>query len=621
MTIARLRLLQFLCLPLLLACLIDEIDAAERVVSDAPLGFRFEQIPTFDEPSDLTYGLAFAINGLGESAGIADDAQLQPRGFVYANGRLRDVRGLYSGADSSLKAINLFGDVAGSAWRRTRIADSEVAIETPTAGPANNLRSLLSEDESVTYLGGIAYAINAAGDVLYDTNRSMVMRADGERSEWGFADGASGYRATAGDLNELRQFVGTARRGSDQLRLHALLQDLLTGEVRDLHDASLAYESTANDINNHGVAVGSWRRLGDFRTVPIRWTDGHAEMLPFLHFISEEGGWIGEALAINDRGDVLGYSARGPQREYWLVLDGQGQAVPLADLIQASFYQAFDRFVAVDINNAREIAGTAVRDDPEAILGSTNKPGLLKPLLPQSFARPLAGLWADPARPGSGIELNRSGEDHYLIWYSYDGHGRPIWYASDSVLLDRGSWRASLYQHHIGANREVQRIRVGQVALTLLAGNELLFHWQLDGRAGTERFSYLLPDCALAENSDSGTWYEPARSGYGLSLLRFSGRWTGVAYLYDDEGAPRWAAVDIPAGSSAAPLMVYQSGSCPGCGNRLPQFQRAGQIRIDSVGARLSHQIDLTADFPGAHLAWQRSALLQKLSSDVVCGR
>jgi hypothetical protein len=47
-----------------------------------------------------------------------------------------------------------------------------------------------------------------------------------------------------------------------------------------------------------------------------------------------------------------------------------------------------------------------------------------------------AGLWYDPARPGSGLSLHRSGTTYFASVFEYDANSQPIWYFASNVTWD-----------------------------------------------------------------------------------------------------------------------------------------------------------------------------------------
>ena len=53
-----------------------------------------------------------------------------------------------------------------------------------------------------------------------------------------------------------------------------------------------------------------------------------------------------------------------------------------------------------------------------------------------AHAEPQPGLWYDPARPGSGLSLHRSGNTYFASVFEYDAESRPVWYFASSVVYD-----------------------------------------------------------------------------------------------------------------------------------------------------------------------------------------
>lgn len=47
-----------------------------------------------------------------------------------------------------------------------------------------------------------------------------------------------------------------------------------------------------------------------------------------------------------------------------------------------------------------------------------------------------AGLWYDPARPGSGVSLHRSGTTYFASLFEYDASAQPVWYFASNVTWD-----------------------------------------------------------------------------------------------------------------------------------------------------------------------------------------
>lgn len=114
---------------------------------------------------------------------------------------------------------------------------------------------------------------------------------------------------------------------------------------------------TANEVNNSDVVVGTTTR--DDKPSPCLWKDGRMTKLPLL---PNDGG--GEAVSINDRGDIVGtgYPSAGPMREFndhgviWL---GRNR-VPLE--IRVAYPSGWSVYRVLRINNRRQILGDAYRN-------------------------------------------------------------------------------------------------------------------------------------------------------------------------------------------------------------------------------------------------------------------
>jgi hypothetical protein len=53
-----------------------------------------------------------------------------------------------------------------------------------------------------------------------------------------------------------------------------------------------------------------------------------------------------------------------------------------------------------------------------------------------AYADPQPGLWYDPARPGSGLSLHRSGNTYFAAVYEYDAQSRPVWFFASNLTYD-----------------------------------------------------------------------------------------------------------------------------------------------------------------------------------------
>src|SRR5436190_4375675 len=241
------------------------------------------------------------------------------RGFVYKDGTIRLLPS--SGLGDDPQAIGPSGTIAGIIYEHPA-APHQTVLEvwaTPDAAP----RALFGE----TYDHPRIVGINERGDVLVTINRetgrdSMYNRAvlwrDGVRIGLGhLADTTMDHPWTfANALNAKGQIVGTSevRRippvGNYPHRVfHPFIWD--NGVMRDLGVLTPlpCWDGMPGDcawgeavaINNHGVVVGNVNDPVASKTRAFIWEKGVMRDLGVLP------GHTTRALAINDRGQVLGY--------------------------------------------------------------------------------------------------------------------------------------------------------------------------------------------------------------------------------------------------------------------------------------------------------------------------
>jgi hypothetical protein len=173
------------------------------------------------------------------------------------------------------------------------------------------------------------------------------------------------------------------------------------------------------------------------------------------------------------------------------------------------------------------------------------------------------GLWWDPQHSGHGFDIHVSGRTVFVLWYTYRDDGRPTWYSSGGEFDDDGllvgQWR-----EHSWADGTVSDRVVGSLQLRRATPERAEADWQLHGRAGSWSLQPLPVAAVLPEVDHSGAWYEPARSGYGLTVAE-QGDWRVLAYyFYDADGAPTWL-LGHNQGQAATVAMSRFAGSCPGC--------------------------------------------------------
>ena len=198
---------------------------------------------------------------------------------------------------------------------------------------------------------------------------------------------------------------------------------------------------------------------------------------------------------------------------------------------------------------------------------------------------PVSGYYFNPARPGWGLHVsNVRDEEMYLIWYTYDSAGKPIWFTAYAQT---------------GARQRIQpRIReesydplshelFGRLTIDFIDKTSFDFSWDFDGRyqlnTGSERVQLLLGD----GSGLGGQWFNPADPGWGFSIEATNGT-SGTEYLalyyFDPSGKPVWASGLVNNGGANVSQMSMSSyfGFCQGC----PYFDV-----VPSPVGTLSHQL------------------------------
>jgi hypothetical protein len=210
------------------------------------------------------------------------------------------------------------------------------------------------------------------------------------------------------------------------------------------------------------------------------------------------------------------------------------------------------------------------------------------------------GHWWDPTRSGHGFEiLNNAGGDIFVVWYTYDTAGAPTWYTAQGTLgtLDT-AW--SLQKHRWAQGRIAESANVGNLRLSIDHFEKLTASWQVDGGQGTWKLEPFVQSGTINEVDLSGHWYDPAHSGWGMTLVDQGDVFGAVIYAYDPAGAPTWVA-GFDRGRGTKIDLHSPRGYCPSCTARTVGSNPAGSIDIayqgdSAITVRGAPTIGLAAD-------------------------
>ncbi|MDX1568998.1 MAG: M12 family metallo-peptidase [Xanthomonadales bacterium] len=203
---------------------------------------------------------------------------------------------------------------------------------------------------------------------------------------------------------------------------------------------------------------------------------------------------------------------------------------------------------------------------------------------PARSLRPNGGLWLNPDRPGTGLDIQNFGNQLSALWYTYEPDGQPVWYFSAGEL-DGHRYRAELLRFNLDETGTATGTSVGSIQLDFSDSRVAEFQYQVDGIVGSEPLVWFEFAFDPADDDRTGLWSRADGPGFGLSLVSQGPATVAVAYVYDEAGEPRWV-ISNPAEPTNGALefeMLYSDnpGLCPGCGggNAL-EFAAAGTMSI-----------------------------------------
>jgi hypothetical protein len=170
-----------------------------------------------------------------------------------------------------------------------------------------------------------------------------------------------------------------------------------------------------------------------------------------------------------------------------------------------------------------------------------------------------SSVWSDPARSGEGWVLEvLAGGKAALYWFTYDEEGGQRWLGGvgqvtgaelvfPELLVSRGGRFGNAFDPEA-----VVLEPVGNARIVFQDCQQGVFEYSAYGQSGSlpmRRFSRTLGlpcDAPLrapiaAHAGQSGSWYDPARSGEGFSLHWLNRDHAAVVwYTYDNDGGQQW---------------------------------------------------------------------------------
>lgn len=232
-----------------------------------------------------------------------------------------------------------------------------------------------------------------------------------------------------------------------------------------------------------------------------------------------------------------------------------------------------------------------------------------------------AGMWWNPELDGSGMDIHLSSGTLFLVWYTYEPDGAPVWYLAVNEYTG-ADWSASLerYTWNASAGRATAEV-VGEVALEFHDAYGATFDWTLGADSGAHAIEPLLVSDGISAADHTGHWFNPDEPGYGVTINDQGSVEFAVAYVYDADGQPRWVFGHRTGELMETIQLQSFEGPCPACQYSEPVPTAAGSLsrKFDSaVDGTLTLDVRLAQPVSGD---WERQSVPIRLLSNRQDGR
>ncbi|QOC21370.1 S8 family serine peptidase [Wenzhouxiangella sp. AB-CW3] len=236
------------------------------------------------------------------------------------------------------------------------------------------------------------------------------------------------------------------------------------------------------------------------------------------------------------------------------------------------------------------------------------------------------GLWSPRDRViNQGIEWQQAGPG-FMTWYSYDLDGLPVFYqAIGEIDNDASVWTAVLDRISNATGERQIYDPIGEVALTMLDDDKMVFAWRRDGFHGSEIMSpdasRRCPDDGTGPVSYSGHWYSPDVLAGGTTMIVTDEVQAHVRYYFDVDGVGRWLLASDPESdpfNEVLELLDYR-GFCPGCAETELEIHTVGvyERTFDSEQSG-TERLEFTTAEPLEHV-FEIEVPISKLSESMEC--
>lgn len=257
---------------------------------------------------------------------------------------------------------------------------------------------------------------------------------------------------------------------------------------------------------------------------------------------------------------------------------------------------------------AHDRDGDGISDKAEIINGSNPANQL------STQIKPAAGLWYNPIRDGHGIDLQHAGDNMFIIWYTYNDDGTPTWYLASGAYSS--DWTATLNAFTWDASTRTTTVEEkGTVNIVFENARVSTFSWDLDGRIGSEPFQYFAYSGGSTIKQHTSAYYDPADSGWGVSVSTQGNVLVSIIFYYDETGAAKWALGTGQTDDESIP-MYYNTGFCPDCNLTTRTQDLVGSLEMNFMPNRQVN-FDVNIQSPTLLLDWTlNDVILDPLSNE-----
>ncbi|MGI8424080.1 MAG: hypothetical protein ACR2NO_08230 [Chloroflexota bacterium] len=170
----------------------------------------------------------------------------------------------------------------------------------------------------------------------------------------------------------------------------------------------------------------------------------------------------------------------------------------------------------------------------------------LLPVLCQ--AENYSDMWFNPSESGWGVTIADHETQLFAVWYTYDTDGSPLWFSvsGGTFNANRTAFSGDLYRStgpsYAGPfdPAAVGRTKVGTASFQFTPGGSANFTWTIGSLTRSRQIQRLPFGSAPANWGIDRTdlWWNPAESGWGLTLAQHGNNVFGAWFTYAPSGRP-----------------------------------------------------------------------------------